>query len=792
MNERATENIVRDHFNLDPLSDVIKIEEQKTNVPRVQKCLANASKHGTGKIGRPEFIITIPAFPDDIIVVECKADIKYHESKDRKTPVNYSVDGVLHYARFLSEEYNVFSIAVSGTKENHKVSSFYQKKGKKSPTDQDNQLLGIYSYLEKFKGEVVAETIESEGITKLAIEINKELNDYSVMEYDRCTLVSAVLLALHDETFRKSYQSQARDMNLQPRPDRLARLIVDTIGKVLEENGIDEKRASTMIGEYKAIENKNLAKNTQIKKKKTKNLQDNFVIRDITQRLELKILPLINMGSKGYDVLGRFYTEFIRYAGADKKVGLVLTPKHITEFFCDIVDLGVDDVVFDSCCGTGGFLVSAMKRMLGKAGNNEQVKNTIKEKQLLGIEIRTDMFTFACANMMMSGDGKSHIYEGDSDTEESKKKIMKMNPTVGFLNPPYDSGKAKQLEYIETMLSYLKKGGRCVAIVQMSCATSAAPATVQVRKRILEKHTLKAVFSMPDDLFYPVGVVTCIMVFEAGKPHPDSFKPYFGYYKDDGFIKQKNFGRRDKKNQWAEIKKTWVNNFVNLKSEPGISVTQEIKASSDWCAEAYMKTDYSKILRESFCRKVREYLAYKVNFGLVDLSAKGMNKNVLELDIDVKKWKNFKLISDDVCISFKRGTRLVELDRIPGQYPLVTAGETDLGVKMFISNDEQTRFKEKITIDMFCNSFCHIDEFCCDDNIITLTLTEDTTINPYIAIFLNTVIEQDKYRYQYGRQYRMKHLKKHEIKLPVKKNGKPDWEFMENYIKSLPYSDRLV
>lgn len=43
------------------------------------------------------------------------------------------------------------------------------------------------------------------------------------------------------------------------------------------------------------------------------------------------------------------YREFIRYAGTDKKTGLVLTPQHITEFFCDIVQLNENDVVFDSC-----------------------------------------------------------------------------------------------------------------------------------------------------------------------------------------------------------------------------------------------------------------------------------------------------------------------------------------------------------------------------------------------------------------------------------------------------------
>ena len=408
-NERITEDIVREHFKRDYMFDAVKFEEKKSTVQRCKKCLTKASKHGTGKVGFPEFIITIPALPDDIIVIECKANKSLHQSENNDKPVDYAVDGVLHYSSFLSIEYNVISIAVSGTDNNPKISSFYQKKGNKNSTKQDEKLLDIFSYITKFKDDCIAESIESEEITKLAIEINEELNDHSIVEYERCTLVNAILLALQDEAFRKSYEDHARTKNLEPKPDVLARSIIDAIQCVLKENKIDDDRVDTIISEYRTIQNKSLAKESQVRKKKEKTSQDNFVIRDIIKRLESKILPLIRMGSKGYDVLGHFYTEFIRYACADTKTGLVLTPKHITEFFCDIVDLDENDTVFDSCCGTGGFLVSAMNRMLSEAGSDEVKKKEIKQSQIIGIEKRSDMFTFACSNMMMSGDGKSQF-----------------------------------------------------------------------------------------------------------------------------------------------------------------------------------------------------------------------------------------------------------------------------------------------------------------------------------------------------------------------------------------------
>ncbi|QPQ54216.1 N-6 DNA methylase [Allosphingosinicella flava] len=622
-NERVTEDFVRDWFKNDPLFSAIKLDEQKATVAKARKCLANASKKMTGKGGSPEFIISFPALPDDIIVVECKADTKFHASDTGDNPTAFAVDGALHYSAFLSKEYNVASIAVSGDKKGKlKISSFYQKMGEAEVKEIEAkegvpELLDIFSFITLFKGETQAQNIESAEITKTAIELNKELNDYSIVEYERCTLVSAILLALQNDAFKAGYKAKAHKVHPKtkipaPTPERLAEFIVSSIRDVLKDHDIDAERVASMIGEYEKIRNHSIAKSPRIKKKKASEQQDNYVLRDITERLQKTVLPLITLGDKGYDVLGRFYREFIRYAGTDKKTGLVLTPQHITEFFCDVVNLNVNDVVFDSCCGSGGFLISAMKHMLQKAGADQKKKREIKENQLIGIESRTDMFTFACSNMMMSGDGKSHIYQGDSFADEIVEEVRTFEPTVAFLNPPYDVGEGGQLEFIENALNCLQPGGRCAAIVQMSCATSTAPRTVIVRDRLLANHSLTGVFSMPDDLFHPVGVITCIMTFEAHKPHPSGFKTFFGYFKDDGFRKTKHMGRVNR-GDWDTIKVTWLSAYLNRESKPGLSVVRAVAGSDEWCAEAYMETDYTKLTPSDFERAVRDYAIHKLS-----------------------------------------------------------------------------------------------------------------------------------------------------------------------------------
>ncbi len=611
-NERVTEDFVRDHFKNDPLFNAVRFDEQRTSVAKARACLAKASKSLTGKIGSPEFIISFPALPDDIIVVECKADAKFHESEDGDNPAGFAVDGALHYSAFLAQQYNVISIAVSGgNKGKLKISSFHQKMGQLEVTEINSALLDVFSYITIFKGEAQAQSIESAEITKTAIDLNREMNDYSIVEYERCTLVSAILLALQDGAFKASYKERATSKKLEPTPERLAAFIVSSIKNVLKDAEIDAGRVESMIGEYEKIKNHSIAKLAQIKKKRASDQQDNYVLRDITERLEKSVLPLITLGDKGYDVLGRFYREFIRYAGTDKKTGLVLTPQHVTELFCDLVGLNVNDVVFDSCCGSGGFLISAMKHMLQLAASDQKKRKAIKENQLVGIERRTDMFTFACSNMMMSGDGKSHIYQGDSFAQEIIDKVHSLKPTVAFLNPPYDVGEDGQLEFIENALACLQPGGRCAAIVQMSCVTSANAKAVAARERLLASHTLSGVLSMPADLFHPVGVITCIMVFEAHKPQPKGFKTFFGYFKDDGFLKTKHMGRIDKGN-WSAIRSRWLELFLNREKETGLSVLTAVTAKDEWCAEAHMETDYSTITQKDFEEVVKSYAMFRL------------------------------------------------------------------------------------------------------------------------------------------------------------------------------------
>lgn len=607
-NERITEDIVRSHFKEDALFKSIKWEEQKSSIKRVQELLKGESKGKGRGNGYPEFILSFPTNSSYIIVIECKAKTIDHQSANRNNAVKYAVDGVLHYARALSQEYNVIAIAVSGQNNTELlISHFYWKKGTDNYLElDDKELLAIDDYMQVFDDQFFISDFYTRDIAYKAQYLNEEFNNFTIPEYKRCTMISAMLLALISPKFQTEYESETSNLSL-------GQSLLAAIDYVFDAEADMVRNKTVLMREFETILNEPIFTQKQIKNKKAKKEEASLaVLKEFITYLRKYVYPLISHSNIGYDVLGRFYIEFIRYAASEQKSGLVLTPAHITELFCDLGELSLNDIVYDPCCGTGGFLVAAMQKMFKLAGNNTKLREHIRKHQLCGCELRSDIFSYACSSMRFRGDGKSNIYNG-SCFNYARSISDNHKPTISFLNPPYDVGTTGQLEFIEHSLSVLnpQSYGRVVAIVQMSCATKSESNLIAVKERILAQHHLKAVISMPDDLFYPVGVVTCIMVFEANKPNRGR-KTWFGYFKDDGFEKRKYIGRIDVRDRYTALKERLLSAYRNFDEIPGLSVRKEVTAKEEWCAEAYMETDYSTLTRSDFDRKLREYCAFKL------------------------------------------------------------------------------------------------------------------------------------------------------------------------------------
>ena len=623
-NERTTENIVRDalrglgYYDSD---NSIQIEEQKSNVEAIKRLLKSASKSGKGGTGAPEFIITCPTDSDFVVIIECKADTKDHASKIAATILNgddveeseeqyakraqkFAVDGVLHYARYLAKEYNVISVAVSGTPDTTvAISTFLNSKGNQKPkllNSRDgvtlDSLIPWSDYIEHATFDPTVQRMRFDELMSFSRELHDFMRDHAKLtESEKPLVVSGTLIALRSKAFVASFNVLSPE-DLQ---QEWMRVIKDEIHKA----DIPKAKKDNMAQPYSSIAvHPELGKATKTYPK--------GVLHELIRRLNEKVCPFITI-YHAFDVVGQFYGEFLKYTGGDKKaLGIVLTPRHITELFAHIANVNKKSKVLDICAGTGGFLISAMHKMMKDAVTDEE-RTAIKKHGLIGVEQQPNMFALAASNMILRGDGKANLHQGSCFDDAITKAIKAHKCDTGVLNPPFSQGDQglHELYFVKHMLDCLEKGGTGVAIVPMSCAIAPHPARIE----LLKSHTLEAVMSMPDDLFYPVGTVTCVMVFTAKVPHATSNKKsWFGYWKRDGFSKTKHLGRIDLHHNWGAIRDRWIEMFRNREVHAGESVMQKVTANDEWCAEAYMETDYSALTKEDFERTVKNFAVFKL------------------------------------------------------------------------------------------------------------------------------------------------------------------------------------
>jgi len=293
----------------------------------------------------------------------------------------------------------------------------------------------------------------------------------------------------------------------------------------------------------------------------------------------------------------------------------VLTPPHIAELFADLAEVNKKSVVYDNCCGTAGLLIASMKQMLTDSGVSPETERAIKKKQLIGVEFQDDIYALAVSNMVVHGDGKTNILSGDCFVLSQSIK-EKFKPTVGLLNPPYKTKAStiEELDFVLNNLSALQVSGKCVAILPFGCAIGDSGEIIERKRKLLSQHTLEAVMSMPVDLFHDsnVGVVTCVMVITAHRPHPIGKKTWFGYWRDDGFVKTKHLGRIDLNHTWENKKRKWLDAYRNREVIDGFSVMSEVSPEDEWCAEAYLETNYESISSSDFERELKKYVAFRI------------------------------------------------------------------------------------------------------------------------------------------------------------------------------------
>lgn len=131
-----------------------------------------------------------------------------------------------------------------------------------------------------------------------------------------------------------------------------------------------------------------------------------------------------------------------------------------------------------------------------------------------------------------------------------------------------------------------------------------------------------------------------------------------------------------------------------------------------------------------------------------------------------------------------RGIQISKRNRKPGPLPYISASLLNHGEADFVSVDEKYIYKDCLTVPFIGGENCtfyHDGEFVPSANVIIL---KNENLDKFMYIFLIGIINIIMTRFNYGYVASLERLQKQTIPLPITSDGKPDWEFMSDYIKT--------
>ena len=271
----------------------------------------------------------------------------------------------------------------------------------------------------------------------------------------------------------------------------------------------------------------------------------------------------------------------------------------------------------------------------------EVEREEVKRNQIFGIEYEDGAFGLSSTNMLIHGDGNSNVIQ--ASMFERGEWIKDKNINIVLMNPPYNATRkfcdpeyvktwtsskkedpSKGFHFVEYVARHIPANSKIAVLLPMQAAIGNSGDVKKYKKKMLDNYTLEAVFSLPNEMFYPgAAAIACCMIFDLSQKHERSNKEtFFGYFKDDKFIKRKGLGRVEKTDSdgnslWVSTKDEWLDLYKNKKEVPGLSVMKKVTWKDEWLAEAYMETDYTTLETKDFQKVLNDYLSYLIKEGFI-------------------------------------------------------------------------------------------------------------------------------------------------------------------------------
>lgn len=754
----------------------------------LRDALQTASKNGTGNIGYPDYCGIVNGY---VFVIEDKASVydhaKYLDDKETELDMSqqaikkYALNGAVHYAIKImaSAPYEqLFGFGVSGNEDGYRITPFFLRSRETKPmilepvndfNSFSHSNIGTYYCINVLKEEIDVDKTEEE-IQRDAAELHEFLRSYgSLTTEQKPIIVSGILIALSEIDYKNF------DINtlICDKTSSDGEKIFVAIKKALKRISVEN---SLILRQFSLI-----ASNVQINTINSK--LGKTPLRFFTEFLYNRIFKNIKYVASPADFVGRFYSEFISYSGGDgQTLGIILTPTHITQLFCDLIHLTDKDKVFDPCCGTGGFLIAALHNMIEQSGKTDEEVQRIRDGQLHGIEMQDYMYTVCFTNLLLRSCNTQNVI-CDNFFNVNVNNLSGNGFTVGMINPPYSQGSSKdhllyETNFVFRMLGCLAPRARGIAIVPQSAMFGNSKAELEIKREILERHTLEGVITLNTQTFFGVGVNPCICVFTAGVPHSKDKLVKFIDFSDDGYVVEPKRGLV--KTESADAKKAhllqvWNDEIV----DNSICIKCRINSSDDWLYNA-KKNEELNLTNKLFTpyKEKSELIKMISELDTLILSKPKISRET----INEKVTANFTL--GQIFPNIIRGTAIPKRIRKPGTFPYISASLLNHGEAGFISVDEKYIYKDCLTVPFIGGENCtfyHDGEFVPSSDVAVL---QNENFDKHIYVFLIGILNVIMQKYSFGYKASLERLQKQTIPLPITSDGKPDWEFMSDYIKT--------
>lgn len=563
----------------------------------IDDLLSKASKRKTEKPGYPEFIIFDKKY-NIVIVIEDKRDTRFHiyERIDEKI-ADFAVNGALWYASFLKDAFDVIAVGISGSAiEEMQIDNYMWKRGAETFSNlnvRKIQKMDAYRDAVKKQEKNIRSIEEFRTLTLKAKEINEFLRDYlGVIENKRLYILGSVLYALEDPAFKMAYSAYNNNADLSA-------FLYQTIERKIKNSGL--QNTQIIQDEIKpAIEG--LAR---AEKEGAKLEYPNGTLLKLIGDVDRTLYDYYK--NSELDLISIFFNVFLSYStsgGSD--LGIVLTPSHITKLFTRIAKVTDESRILDPCAGTGGFLTSAWKSISLNDKYSFTEKENFRRNNLFGVEKDPSIYTIVALNMFLNKDGRSHIYNNDCFSLKEELKSKECN--VGFINPPYSDEVYPEISFVEMMLDCLLPDSTGVAVVPVNAVSSRTKKHTgidAIKERILQKNKLLASIQMPEQLFYPKGTETIVLVFQTGCEH--SGETWFAIY-DDGYqlIKQQKVRTPT---AISDAKQDELLEAYAGRKETSFSFNKAVSAADQWVYTLHKENNYS-FGQNELQSSVNDYVAY--------------------------------------------------------------------------------------------------------------------------------------------------------------------------------------